>query len=304
MTDIMAVPGTGQDQPEQSPAAAVQTRKRPTTAWTLFRRNRVALVGLSLLAFILLAITFGPMVYPNNPFEIVGIPMEAPGESDVLLGTDALGRDLFAELLYGGRATMLVGVVAAILSTTIGIILGGFAGYHRGWADSVAVRITEFFQVLPPLLLAMVLVTLFSPSLLTITIAIGVVSWPATMRITRAEFLRIRELDYVRNDRAAGAGDFWIIMKTILPNALPPIVVMSTLVIGQAMLFEAGLSFLGLGDPNTMSWGLILGNNREQMLTAWWPVAFPGLAIFLAVLSVSLSGDGLNDALNPKGRER
>ena len=299
MTDIMSLPGTGQEQPEK-PAAA--KRKRPTTAWTLFRRNRVALIGLSLLASILIAITFGPMIYPNNPFEIVGIPMEAPGESDVLLGTDALGRDLFAELLYGGRATMLVGVVAAILSTAIGIILGGFAGYHRGWADSVAVRITEFFQVLPPLLLAMVLVTLFTPSLLTITIA--VVSWPATMRITRAEFLRIRELDYVRNDRAAGAGDFWIIMKTILPNALPPIVVMSTLVIGQAMLFEAGLSFLGLGDPNTMSWGLILGNNREQMLTAWWPVAFPGLAIFLAVLSVSLSGDGLNDALNPKGRER
>jgi peptide/nickel transport system permease protein len=226
MTDTMSRPGTGQEPAE--PRGGKAPRKRPTTAWTLFSRNRVALIGLSLLVAILLAITFGPMLYPNDPFEIVGIPMEAPGESSVLLGTDALGRDLFAELLYGGRATMLVGVVAAILSTAIGIMLGGMAGYHRGWADSVAVRITEFFQVLPPLLLAMVLVTLFTPSLMTITIAIGVVSWPATMRITRAEFLRIRELDYVKNDRAAGAGDFWIIMKTILPNALPPIVVMST----------------------------------------------------------------------------
>lgn len=304
MTDSISLPQPRDSHTEPAAEGPSTRPKRPVTAWTLFRRNRVALVGLSLLALILVLIIFGPMVYPNSPFEIAGIPMEAPGESSVLLGTDALGRDVLAELLYGGRATMLVGIVAALLSTTIGIVLGGIAGYHRGWADSIAVRITEFFQVLPPLLLAMVLVTLFKPSLTTITIAIGVVSWPATMRITRAEFLRIRELDYVKSDRASGAGDFWIIMRTILPNALPPIVVMSTLVIGQAMLFEAGLSFLGLGDPNTMSWGLILGNNREQMLTAWWPVAFPGLAIFLAVLSVSLSGDGLNDALNPKGRER
>ncbi|MGO2860837.1 MAG: ABC transporter permease [Brevibacterium sp.] len=304
MTDSMSLPQPHASQIEGSVSNVPDSPKRPVTAWTLFRRNRVALLGLSLLTVILLAVIVGPLIYPNSPFEITGIPMEAPGESSVLLGTDALGRDVLAELLYGGRATLLVGIVAALLSTTIGIVLGGLAGYHRGWVDSVAVRITEFFQVLPPLLLAMVLVTLFKPSLTTITIAIGIVSWPATMRITRAEFLRIRELDYVKSDRASGAGDIWIIFKTILPNALPPIVVMSTLVIGQAMLFEAGLSFLGLGDPNTMSWGLILGNNREQMLTAWWPVAFPGLAIFLAVLSVSLSGDGLNDALNPKGRER
>lgn len=287
-----------EDQEDRAP-----TRK-PTTSWSLFLRNKVAVVGLVMLSAILLAITLGPVFYPNGPFEIVGAPIEAPGASDVLLGTDTLGRDVLAGLLYGGRATLLVGVVAALLSTTIGVLLGGLGGYFGGWVDAVAVRITEFFQVLPPLLLAMVVVTLFQPSLTTITVAIGIVSWPSTMRITRAEFLRIRELDYVKSERAAGAGVARIILRTVLPNALPPIVVMSTLVIGMAMLFEAGLSFLGLGDPNTMSWGLILGNNRDQMLIAWWPVALPGLAIFLAVLSVSLAGDGLNDALNPRGRER
>jgi peptide/nickel transport system permease protein len=286
-----------------APADAPAVRK-PTTSWTLFLRNKVAVVGLAMLSAILLAITFGPVVYPNGAFQIVGAPIEAPGSSNVLLGTDTLGRDVLAGLLYGGRATLLVGVVAALLSTTIGVLLGGLAGYFGGWVDAVAVRITEFFQVLPPLLLAMVVVTLFRPSLPTITIAIGIVSWPSTMRITRAEFLRIREMDFVKSERAVGAGDARIIMRTVLPNALPPVIVMSTLVIGLAMLFEAGLSFLGLGDPNTMSWGLILGNNRDQMLTAWWPVALPGFAIFLSVLSVSLVGDGLNDALNPRGRER
>ncbi|WP_256840129.1 ABC transporter permease [Ornithinimicrobium faecis] len=277
---------------------------KPTTAWTLFLRNRVAVLGLGILILLVLAVTLGPIIHGVNPFAVAGPPLEPPGESGAVLGTDALGRDVLAGLLSGGRVTLLVGVIAALLSTTIGVLLGGLGGYFGGWVDAVAVRITEFFQVLPPLLFAMVVVTLFEPSVTTITVAIGVVSWPSTMRITRAEFLRIRTLDYVKSERAAGAGAARIIMRTVLPNALPPIIVMSTLVVGLAMLFEAGLSFLGLGDPNTMSWGLVLGNNRDEMLIAWWLVALPGFAIFLAVLSVSLAGDGLNDALNPRGRER
>jgi peptide/nickel transport system permease protein len=200
--------------------------------------------------------------------------------------------------------TLLVGVAAAAISTTIGILVGGLAGYFGGWVNAVLVRFTEFFQVLPPLLFGMVLVTLFRPSLLTITIAIGVVSWPSTARIARAEFLRLRSQEYVRAARSIGAGDVLLMLRMILPNALPPLIVMGSLVVGIAMLFEAGLSFLGLGDPNQMSWGLMLGNNRDKILLAWWPVTFPGLAIFLSVLSVSLIGDGLNDALNPRGHER
>jgi peptide/nickel transport system permease protein len=165
-------------------------------------------------------------------------------------------------------------------------------------------RITEFFQVLPALLFAMVVITLFSPSTLTTAIAIGIVLWPQTARLTRAEFLRIRELEYVTAARSIGARNGRIMWKVILPNALPPLIVSATLTVGVAVLFQAGLSFLGLDDPNTMSWGLMIGTNRQYILDAWWPVTLPGVAIFLTVFAVSLVGDGLNDAFNPKLRER
>ena len=165
-------------------------------------------------------------------------------------------------------------------------------------------RITEFFQVLPALLFAMVVVTLFSPTIVTVTIAIGIVIWPSTARLTRAEFMKVKGLDFVRAEQAIGAGNPRIMWKVILPNALPPLIVSATLAVGGAILFEAGLSFLGLGDPNQMSWGLMIGSSRQYILTSWWAVAFPGAAIFVTVLAVSLIGDGLNDALNPKLRER
>jgi peptide/nickel transport system permease protein len=157
---------------------------------------------------------------------------------------------------------------------------------------------------LPPLLFAMVLVTLFGQTLTTITIAIGAVSWPSAARLTRAEFLRLRGLDYVKSSRAAGATDRHVMLRVILPNALPPIIIAATLAIGVAILFESGLSFLGLGDPNTMSWGLMIGQNRNYVLDGWWTVVFPGTAIFLAVLAISLVGDGFNDAINPRLRRR
>jgi peptide/nickel transport system permease protein len=222
----------------------------------------------------------------------------------VPLGTDNLGRDLLRGLLKGGGPTLAVGAVAAIITLVIGILLGGIAGYFGGWIDDLLMRITEFFQVLPALLFAMVVITLFSPSTITTAIAIGVVLWPQTARLTRAEFLRIRELEYVMAARSIGARNGRIMWKVILPNALPPLIVSATLTVGVAILFQAGLSFLGLDDPNTMSWGLMIGTNRQYILDAWWPVTFPGVAIFLTVFAVSLVGDGLNDAFNPKLRER
>jgi peptide/nickel transport system permease protein len=229
--------------------------------------------------------------------------MTPPG-ADALLGTDYLGRDVLTGMVYGGRATLLVGVVAAVLSMAIGLTVGALAGYYGGWVDETLMRITEFFQVLPTLLFAMVLVTLFSPSLATIAVAIGVVSWTGTARLARGEFLRLKRREYVLAERVIGAGDARIIWRVILPNALAPLIVSATLAIGMAILFEAGLSFLGLGDPNIMSWGLMIGSNRPYILTAWWAVTLPGAAIFLTVLAVSLIGDGLNDALNPNSRGR
>ena len=273
-------------------------------ALRMFARNPSAIVGMLMLGLVLLVSLGGPWLMGADPFEIRAAPMTPPLSEDAVLGTDYLGRDVLTTLIYGGRATLLVGAVAALLSVSIGITLGAMAGYYGGRVDAVLMRVTEFFQVLPALLFAMVVVTLFSPTLLTITLAIGVVSWTGTARLTRAEFLKYRNLEFVRAERAIGASHARIIWQVILPNALPPLIVSATLAIGAAILFEAGLAFLGLGDPNQMSWGLMIGSSRQYVLTCWWAVAFPGAAIFTTVLAVSLIGDGLNDALNPKLRER
>jgi len=292
-----------------SPAAPVEKAppkvEHPTVeALRMFVRNPSAIAGMVMLALILAVSIAGPWVHPADPFEIKTAPLTPPFTADAWLGSDYLGRDVLTTLIYGGRATLLVGAVAALLSVIIGITLGAMAGYYGGKVDAVLMRITEFFQVLPALLFAMVVVTLFSPSLLTVTLAIGIVSWTGTARLTRAEFMKYRGLEFVRAERAIGAKDARIIWKVILPNALPPLIVSATLAVGAAILFEAGLSFLGLGDPNQMSWGLMIGSSRQYVLSCWWAVAFPGAAIFLTVLAVSLIGDGLNDALNPKLRER
>ena len=285
--------------------ARYQAESPAREAWRMFRRNIPALVGTAMLLLIIGLTLYGTLIYTGDPFDIVWAPHEAPFvEPDFPLGTDYLGRDLMAGLLSGGGPTLAVGAAAAALTMIIGISMGALSGFYGGWVDNLLMRVTEFFQVLPALLFAMVLVTLFSPSLITIAIAIGVVSWPQTARLTRAEFLKIKELEYVTAARAIGAGNGRIMWRVILPNALPPLIVSATLTIGVAILFEAGLSFLGLGDPNVMSWGLMIGANRDYILDAWWPVTFPGLAIFFTVFSVSLIGDGLNDAFNPKLRER
>jgi len=285
-------------------AAPLRVEHPTVEALRMFMRNPSAIVGMVILGCVLLVAIAGPMVYVVDPFEIRAAPMTPPFSEEAWLGTDYLGRDVLATLIYGGRATLLVGAVAALLSVIIGITIGATAGYYGERIDAWLMRVTEFFQVLPALLFAMVVVTLFSPTLATVTIAIGIVIWPGTARLTRAEFLKVRSLEFVRAERAIGAGDGRIIWKVILPNAFPPLVVSATLAVGSAILFEAGLAFLGLGDPNQMSWGLMIGSSRQYVLTSWWAVTFPGAAIFVTVLAVSLIGDGLNDALNPKLRER
>lgn len=284
---------------------SVEAQSPLKDAWRMFRRNGPALLGTSILLVIILVTIYGTFFYGGDPYEIVWAPHEPPGvEPDFPLGTDYLGRDLVAGLLTGGGPTLMVGGAAALLTMIIGISIGAVAGYFGGAVDNALMRFTEFFQVLPALLFAMVLVTLFTPSLTMIAIAIGLVSWPQTARLTRAEFLKIKKLEYVTAARAIGAKNGRIMWRVILPNALPPLIVSATLTVGVSILFEAGLSFLGLGDPNTMSWGLMIGANRAYILSAWWPVTFPGIAIFLTVFAVSLIGDGLNDAFNPKLRER
>ena len=270
----------------------------------IFLANRAAMVASIVLSIVVLAAIFGPMLHPVDPFEMVWAPFTPPGQDGFVLGTDYLGRDMLAALLNGGRVSLTIGLVAALMSVFIGISFGALAGFYRGLVEEVLMRITEFFQVLPTLLFSMVIVALFGASLEVVTIAIGVVSWTAVARITRAEFLRIRELEYVTASRAAGASNVTLMTRVILPNALPPIIVQAALMVGSAILFEAGLAFLGLSDPNVVSWGQIIGSNRPYILDAGFTVTIPGLAIFVTVLSISLIGDGLNDALNPKLRAR
>ncbi|WP_246337698.1 ABC transporter permease [Azospirillum oleiclasticum] len=296
--------------PQRTPAAAGVYGAPPAArspmgeAWRMFLRNRAAVAGLVLMVGIVLMTLVGPLLYPVDPFGMVWAPFTPPLETEYVLGTDYLGRDVLAGIVHGGTATLAVGASAAVISIVLGVLIGAFAGYYGGWVDATLMRVTEFFQVLPPLLLAMVLITLFQPTLTTIAATIGLASWTGVARLARAEFMRLNQQEFVRAARALSASNARIMLRVILPNALPPLIVMAAMNTGVAILFEAGLSFLGLGDPTTMSWGFMIGASREYILDAWWPVTLPGIAIFLTVLAVSLIGDGLNDAFNPKLRER
>ncbi len=292
------------DNPTIHEEEAVKARSPLAEAWDMFRRNHAAMAGLFVLVLIVVGAIIGPPLYGVDPFEMVWSPFSPPGADGFILGTDYLGRDLVAALLGGARVSLIIGLAAAFVSIVIGVTIGALAGFYRGWVEEVLMRITEFFQVLPTLLFSMVIVALFGASLPMITFAIGVVSWPPVARITRAEFMRIRELEYVTASRASGAKNYKLMFSVILPNALPPIIVQAALMVGSAILFEAGLSFLGLTDPNVVSWGQVIGSNRQYILDASYTVTIPGLAIFVTVLAISLVGDGLNDALNPKLRQR
>ena len=268
-----------------------------------YLQNKAGVFGLVVFSFVLLTTFFGPLFYPINPFEMVGKRFLPPGGS-FPLGTDYLGRDVLAGIVHGAKTSFFVGIMAAAVMMTIGILFGALAGYHGGLIDDALMRVTEFFQVLPSLILAMVMVALFKPSLWTIILAISVSAWPGIARILRVEFMSLRERDFVTASKAMGAKNMRIIWREILPNALPPMIVNASLAVSIAILFEAGLSFLGLGDPNVMSWGYMIGSSRIYIRQAWWTVTFPGLAIFITVLSLSLVGDWLNDFLDPKIKGR
>jgi len=271
--------------------------------WRVYRRNKAALLGLFLFVFVLALTLVAPHFYRVDPFDLAGAPATRPGESGFLLGTDFIGRDVLAEIIHGGKATLTVGLVSALMTTILGTMFGAIAGYYGGRIDTFLMRFTELFQVMPALLFAMVIVALFSASLFTIAMAIGLASWPGVARLVRGEFMRIKSEEFVLAARSIGTGEQYLIWLVIFPNAIPTLLVAATMNIGTAILFEAALSYLGLGDTAVMSWGLIIGNNREYVFDCWWAIALPGLAIFMIVLAICLIGDGLTDAINPKLRE-
>jgi peptide/nickel transport system permease protein len=266
-----------------------------------FARNKGAVIGAVVLAAIALLALLAPVLFPGSPWDIDGRPFQRPFESLAApLGTDTLGRDIAAGIAHGARVTLLLSLVSTAVALSIGVVLGAFAGYHGGVADDAIMRFTEFFQTIPNFILLVVLVAIFTPSIASIVVAIGVVSWPPLARIVRGEFLSLRSREFVQAAVVIGQSNLRIIFTQVLPNSLAPVIVSASLMVATAVLLDSALSFLGLGDPNLMSWGYMIGAARTVLRQAWWMSFFPGVAIALTVLALNLVGEGLSDALNPR----
>ena len=267
--------------------------------WRNFYSNWVSVLGLIILLLLTVTALIGPVIAPFDPEDLeIGRRATAPNTM-YWVGTDELGRDVFSRAVTATRVSLLVGIIAAGVSTLLGILVGSLSGFFGGWLDHILMRITEVFQVVPQFFLAVVLVALFGASVLNIIVAIALLTWPIIARLTRSEFLSLKTRQYVDAAYLGGASNTRLIFREILPNAMGPIIVSATLLVGRAMLTEAGLSFLGLGDPSRISLGVMLYQSRPFVQFAWWAALFPGMMIFLAVLSTNLIGDGLNDVINP-----
>ncbi len=271
-----------------------------------FAQNRGALVGLIILLLIIAMAILAPLLFPESPWRMVQRPFLLPLSQDGFpLGTDTMGRNVASGLMHGAWVSLLIGLVSTSVALLIGVPLGAIAGYYGGIIDDILMRFTEFFQTIPNFALAIVLVAIMQPSITSIVLAIAIVSWPPVARLVRAEFMSLRNREYVEAARLVGQSNTTIILRQILPNTLSPIIVLASLMVATAILLESALSFLGLGDPNVMSWGYMIGAARTVIRQAWWLSFFPGVAILLTVLSLNLVGEGLDDALNPKlSRER
>lgn len=271
--------------------------------WYQFRKNRIAVLGAGIVLLLIAVAVFGPVLVSTDPFTMQAKPFQPPSVAH-WMGTDDLGRDVLSRFVYGARVSMTVGFLAALVSIVLGVIIGAVSGYFGGWIDQVLMRSAEFFHVVPRLFLALVLVAFFGSSYVIIILVIGILSWTSVARLARAEYLSLREREFVVAARAIGLSRSKIIFGEILPNAAPPLIVICTLQFSLAILLEASLSFIGLGDPTWPSWGQMLNSAQQIIRQAWWVSMFPGLGIFLAVAALNLFGDGLNDMFNPRLRNR
>ena len=276
--------------------------------WRRFRRHPGAIAGSIIFVILLLLVVLAPLS-PYDPEVSNMVVRNQPPSWQHPMGTDALGRDLLTRVLYGGRISVLVGLLVVGISISIGVPIGALAGYYGGRLDAILMRVTDTFLTLPTLLVLILLsailreveIPLFERnSVLTIALVIGILSWMIFARLVRASFLTLRELDFVAATRALGGSDARIILRHILPNSIGPIIVEATLEMGYAIIEESGLSFLGFGiQPPTPSWGNLLSNAQENFTKYPWLAIFPGLMIFLAIISVNYIGDGLRDAVDP-----
>lgn len=271
--------------------------------WRRFARSRAGMLGVCILTVVVVMAAAAPVLFPGSPFRRVDRPFQPPFGGH-LLGTDVLGRDVAAGVAHGARTSLTIGVLATAAAVAVGTLMGGVAGYYGGRVDDLLMRTTEFFQTIPTFLFSILLVAILAPSVASIVFAIAVVSWPAVARLVRGEFLAMRNREFVQAGICLGMSDSRVIFRHILPNCLSPIIVTGSLIVATAILIESALSFLGLGDPNVMSWGFMIGAGRTFLRSTWWLCTIPGVAILLTVLAINLVGEGLNDALNPRLRNR
>lgn len=269
-----------------------------------FARNKGAVVGLVVVGAVILMALAADLLFPASPWEMAGAPFGRPLADGMLMGTDMLGRDIASGVAHGARVSLLIGLASTLAAVAIGVLLGAVAGYYGGRPDDLLMRFTELFQTIPNFVLVVVIVAIFTPSLLSIVVAISLVSWAPLARLVRGEFLALRSREFVQAAITSGQSDLTIIFREILPNCMSPIIVSASLMVATAILLESSLSFLGLGDPNAMSWGFMVGSARTVLRQAWWMCFFPGFAILLTVLGLNLIGEGLNDAFNPRLRRK
>jgi peptide/nickel transport system permease protein len=285
--------------------SASEIRKDDVRVWPKLRRHRLAMASLVIVLIMTIVCFAAPLI---APFEFDAIDLANIRQAPSLehwMGTDDLGRDLLTRVLFGGRVSILIGILAAVFGTAVGALVGAIGGYYGGRLDSVLMRITDVAYAIPTLPLLIILSSYTRASGISMAIIIGLLSWMATARVVRGEVLSIKQMLYVEAARGLGASNFRIITRQVLPNALGPIVVGATLAVGYAIILESSLSFLGLGvQPPTPTWGNLLMDAQSTMATKPWLTIFPGLAILLVVLSVNFIGDGLQDALDPTGREK
>ncbi len=270
-----------------------------------FRKNHLAMAGLAVMVFLYWVTLLAPYLAPYDPNAQGNIVLNrylAPSIAH-LFGTDKFGRDVFSRTLFGARISLTIGFLAVAISISLGTLLGSLAGYFRGWVDTAIARGIDMLLSIPRLILLLVIIAIFKPSIFLIIAVLGLTGWEGSARIVRGQFLSLREQEFVQASRALGYSNRRIIMRHILPNTLAPIIVIATLNIGNTILLEAALSFLGLGvQPPTASWGSMVSDGRDAMITAWWISTFPGLAIVATVVAFNLLGDGLRDALDPRLR--
>jgi ABC-type dipeptide/oligopeptide/nickel transport system permease subunit len=287
--------------------------------WQRFKRNRTGKVGLALVSVVVFFGFLGPFVAPYHPDDqtaMLEFRSKAPPSFKNLLGTDRMGYDVASRVIYGAPTALVVGLGSMAIAAILGIILGGFSGYIGGMADELLMRFTEFFLVIPIFIVILIIVRIFGIvvigtalekipylNLSTIIVILGVFGWPPIARIARAEFLRLKEMEFVEAARCIGVSRPGIIFRHILPNAMPSLIVLIALGIGGSILMEAMISFLGFGDPKAISWGQLLYFNYEFLKIAPWASIAPGVAIFITVLGFNLLADGLTDAFNPRLKE-